>query len=77
MFSTQTCVYCVKARHWFDEHRIPFTECGIDLNAACLARYQALGGVGTPTFEVRGERLVGFDPQELAEMLQRPPRASL
>ncbi len=72
MFSTQTCVYCAKARHWFNAHHIPFIECDIERNATCLARYQAIGGVGTPTFEVRGQRLVGFSPQELAQVLQRP-----
>lgn len=72
MFSTQSCVYCAKARRWLDDHHIPFTECDIERSPACLARYQALGGIGTPTFEVRGARLVGFSPQELAEALQRP-----
>lgn len=72
MYSTQSCIYCARARAWLDTHRIAFTECDIERNSVCLARYQALGAQGTPTFDVRGVRLLGFSPQDVAEALRRP-----
>jgi glutaredoxin len=72
MYSTQSCIYCARARAWLDTHRIAFTECDIERSLACLVRYQALGAPGTPTFEVRGARLLGFSPQAVAEALRRP-----
>lgn len=76
MYSTQSCVYCARARSWFEAHRVPFVECDIERNAGCQSRYQALGAIGTPTFEVRGQRLIGFSAQDLAQALSRPTPAA-
>ncbi len=72
MYSTQSCVFCAKARAWFDAHRIPYVECDVERDTSCRSRYQALGAAGTPTFEVIGTRLLGFSPESLALALQRP-----
>lgn len=76
MYSTQSCVYCARARAWFDAHDVPFVECDIERDATCQSRYRALGAVGTPTFEVRGARLLGFSPEDLAQALRRPMPAA-
>lgn len=73
MFSTASCLYCTKARRWFSEHRIPFTECDIEKSADCQAGFLALGAVGTPTFAVRGKRVVGFSPPDLLDAVGRTP----
>jgi len=75
MLSSQTCPYCERAREWMSEQRVPFKECMIETDAACLAEFQARGGLGTPTMVVRGRTVVGFDPARVAEILS-PPRAA-
>lgn len=69
MISSETCGYCTQARRWMTEQRVPFSECFIERDAQCLADYQALGAVGTPTLLVRGERVLGFDRARIRELL--------
>ena len=69
MIASVTCTYCAAARAWFDAHHVAYTECLIERDALCAAKYNALMAPGTPVFLIRGERLVGFDPQAIALML--------
>ena len=69
MISSVTCVFCMKARQYMTEHRIPFEECLIERDAACLNDYKRLGASGTPTMLVRGRRQLGFDPLRITDAL--------
>jgi glutaredoxin len=71
MLSSEVCPYCVQARAWFERHGVAFSECFIERDAACAARYQAARSPGTPTLLVRGERQVGFDAERVARALRR------
>ncbi len=73
MIASVTCVYCAAARAWFTEHRVPFTECEIERDVVCAETYQALMAPGTPVMLVRGQRLVGFSPQAVADALATRP----
>jgi glutaredoxin len=73
MLSSVTCAVCTKARLWFTEHRVPFTECKIETDSACLAEHRALGAGGTPIIIVRGSPTLGFSADALLARLQ--PRA--
>jgi glutaredoxin len=64
MLSSQTCPYCEQARLQLGERRVPFRECFLERDADCAAP-------GTPTFSVRGRRIVGFDLERLAQALSR------
>lgn len=70
MISSETCPYCRAARQWMTQQGVPFEECFIERDARCLADYQALGAVGTPTLVVRGQRVIGFDRARLLEILE-------
>ncbi len=70
MLSSTTCVYCSAARHWLTDQQVPFTECFVERDADCAARYQALGARGTPTLLVRGQVQLGFSPQQVLDGLQ-------
>ena len=76
MLSSETCEYCMRARAWFGRHRVPFSECTIERDAACAAEFSATLAPGTPVLLVRGAKLVGFDPRAVAEALapRRPPQ---
>ena len=71
MLSSTTCVFCTAARRWLDDQQVPFTECFIERDADCAARYQALGARGTPTLLVRGQMQLGYRPQQVLDGLQR------
>ena len=69
MIASVTCVYCAAARAWFEANRVPFTECLIERDARCAAHYNALMAPGTPVLLVRGQRLLGFNAQAVADAL--------
>ncbi|MFG6447269.1 glutaredoxin family protein [Roseateles sp. BYS180W] len=71
MISSTTCTYCDRARTWFTQERIPFTECYIERDKACLARYQALGARGTPTFVLHEQVVLGLDLPRLQALAQQ------
>ena len=73
MIASVTCVYCAVARAWFTENRVPFTECLIERDADCAAKYNALMAPGTPVMLVRGKRLRGFSAQAIADVLATKP----
>ncbi len=70
MISSETCPYCLAARRFMTQEGIPFQECFIEREEKCLADYQALGAVGTPTLVVRGQPVIGFDRARLLEILK-------
>jgi hypothetical protein len=70
MLSSQTCAICMAAHAWFVAHRIPFSECKIETDAACLREYEAVGSPGTPVMVVRGQAEAGFSPTRLKDRLK-------
>jgi len=76
MLSSQSCAPCAAARDWLTTHRVRFSECLIETDAACNARHQAMGQVlmspGTPIVLVRGQPQLGFSPQRVLARLSAP-----
>jgi len=72
MIASDTCVYCAQARAWFGAHGVPFSECSIERDEVCAARFGALMAPGTPVLLVRGKAQVGFSPQRVAQALGAP-----
>ena len=70
MLASETCGICASARQWFTDHRIAYTECTIERDAACRSAFEATGSPGTPVLLVRGRSLVGFDPERVRRTLQ-------
>jgi hypothetical protein len=70
MISSDSCAVCVVARRWFIAHEVPFSECSIERDPACRARFDALGAPGTPVIEVRGRPQLGFAPERLRAALE-------
>ncbi len=69
MLSSETFVFCTRARQWLTQHRIRFQECFIERDAACAADFRALRAPGTPVMIVRQQMLVGFQPERVAQAL--------
>jgi len=66
MIASDSCAVCARARAWFEANDIPFSECSIERDPACAARFDALRAPGTPVLLVRGRPQVGFSPQAVA-----------
>ncbi|MGE5453255.1 MAG: glutaredoxin domain-containing protein [Acidobacteriota bacterium] len=76
MYTTSTCPYCAQAREWLSQHKVPFTDCNIELEAHCQAEFEQQGSPGVPLMKVRGLWNLGFDAQWVTLALQRPSQAS-
>jgi hypothetical protein len=74
MISSESCAICQLARQWLLQHRVPFSECLIERDAACRADFVATGAPGTPVFQVRGEQMLGFRAAALRDLLERDER---
>ena len=72
MLSSTTCAFCAEARLWMQQHRVAFSECFIETDADCAARFNATRAPGTPAMLVRGQVQIGFDAQRVIDALQRP-----
>ncbi|MDZ7840066.1 MAG: glutaredoxin family protein [Gammaproteobacteria bacterium] len=60
MYATSWCPYCRKARNYFRDNGIPFTEYDIEKNARARREYDALGARGVPVILVGKNRMNGF-----------------
>jgi glutaredoxin len=71
MYCTRWCPACRRARLWFESHNLKYTEVDIDatLGAADQVKRWANGTRTTPTFDIDGTILVGFDERKLAAAL--------
>lgn len=71
MYCTDWCTDCRLARRWLDQHKIDYTEVNVDNNATAArqVREWANGDLETPTFDIDGQILVGFNSLKLKEIL--------
>lgn len=71
VYSTPTCGYCVQLKNWLMKNNIVFTEIDVYRNQAA-ARYimGKSGQGGVPQTEIKGEVVVGFDPNRIIELLR-------
>lgn len=76
LISSVSCVFCTRARLWLTEHQVPFSECLIERDPACMSEYRALGGRGTPTVLVREQAQLGFDARSVVALLRAAPAAT-
>jgi glutaredoxin len=72
MLSSQTCVFCDRARAFLSAHQVPFNECFIEQEAACAAEFAAHQAPGTPLMLIRGQAQLGFSVDRVQGALQPP-----
>ena len=72
IYTTPTCGFCVKAKDWFRQHHVPFTEYNV---AADRRRAEEMihrsGQMGVPVIDVNGRIIVGFNQAEIERALKR------
>lgn len=70
IYSTPTCHFCHKAKDFFTEHGIKFTD--YDVAALPEKREEMMnltGQLGVPVIVIGDDVLVGYDPVRLSEKL--------
>lgn len=70
IYTTPQCVYCQKAKIFFNERNIAFTEYDVAANAT--RRQEMLdrsGQMTVPVIDINGAIVVGFDRLKVKELL--------
>lgn len=70
IYSTPFCPYCVTLKDYLKEKKVNFTE--IDVSGDEKARdemVQLSGQIGVPVLNADGKIIIGFDKEEIDEVL--------
>lgn len=72
MYCTPWCPDCIRSRNFFKERGIDYVEIDITRNRKAAERVREWTGgfETTPTYRVRGQLLIGFKKDRLAELLR-------
>lgn len=68
MYATSTCGYCKKARRYFRDNGIRYTEYDIDKDQEARKRWKRLGGRGVPLILVGNRKVHGFSESAFERM---------
>jgi glutaredoxin 3 len=71
IYSTPTCPWCKKAKAYFKENKIEFTDVDVSSDeAAQKEMVEKSGQMGVPVIDIDGKILVGFDQAKIEEALK-------
>ncbi len=71
MYSTPSCTYCRKAKEYFREHGIRFTEHDVSRDQRRADEMvRKSGQSGVPVIDVNGRVIVGFNQPEIERALR-------
>jgi glutaredoxin len=71
MYGAAWCGVCKRARRFFRDNDIRYTEYDVDTTAKGKRDYKKLNGSGVPIFLVDGQRYNGFSPSRFKSILER------
>jgi len=69
MYGARWCPYCKKAREFFQDKGIAFTELDVEQDPEAQARYQLIRSSGYPLIYVGAKRFEGFDQRGILQAL--------
>jgi len=70
MYSSPGCHACESAARWFERHDVPYSELDIRSDRAQENLRGRVARWATPTIDIDGQLVIGFDPNRLGELLE-------
>jgi glutaredoxin len=70
MLSTTWCGVCKRAKAWLAQKGIRYAEYDVETSPTGKSEYQRLQGRGVPIILVGSQRMNGFDPERLQQVLR-------
>ena len=74
MYATSWCPWCAKARAYFGQKGIAYTEYDVEKSPSANAEFKRLGGRGVPLIVVGREKMSGFSEEGFDALLARAAR---
>lgn len=69
VYTSNNCRPCEAVKDWLKRHQVPFEARNVSENPAYLEELKALKTLATPCVVIGGQRVRGFDPRKMAELL--------
>ncbi|MBU0580496.1 MAG: glutathione S-transferase N-terminal domain-containing protein [Candidatus Margulisbacteria bacterium] len=72
IYSTPTCPWCLKAKQFFKEKKVKFTNLNVaDNEKARNEMIEKSGQMGVPVIDIGGKIIVGFNEAEIKKALKQ------
>jgi len=71
VYSTESCIWCCKAKDFLEEHKIQFEDIDVNKNKeAATEMIKKSGQTGVPVLDIDGKIIVGFDVERIKQLLK-------
>jgi len=71
IYSTETCIWCLKTKEFFKKNNIKYTEKDIGKDKKNAEEMIKISGQsGTPVIQIEDEIVLGFNEGKLKELLE-------
>jgi glutaredoxin 3 len=71
IFSTETCHFCHMAKDWLAAKGIPFVDYNVGSDVEKRKEMMEMTGqLGVPVIKIGDEVMIGFNPDQMAKILQ-------
>lgn len=70
IYSSDTCINCIKAKEYFDEIGVAYTEYNISKDIEAKRELIGMGYMSVPVILINGEHVLGFDKFRIDELLE-------
>ncbi len=71
IYSTSSCHFCHMAKDWLNEKQIPFTDYNVGEDMAKRKEMvEITGQLGVPVIKIGDEVMIGFNPEQMAKILE-------
>lgn len=71
IYTSDTCINCIKAKEYFKENKIDFIEKNITKNSEQRKELIKMGYMSVPVLIINGEHVLGFDLNRIKELLKK------
>jgi len=72
MYTTPSCGYCHRAKAYFNQRGIRFTERDVTRSSRARSQFKALNGRGVPLIVIGDQRIPGFNKAAIDRALNLP-----
>jgi len=70
IYITPACPYCLQAKNYFEEKKLPFEEIDVGANKKAAEEMVKLSGqMGVPVIKIDKEMIIGFDKEKIESVL--------
>lgn len=69
VYTSNNCRPCEAVKNWLGRRAVPFETRNVSETPAYMEELRALKTLATPCVVIDGQRIRGFDPQKMSELL--------